>query len=73
MADLVGPKTLYIGFCGPIDANSVGRIAGVFNQAVNDSFEAVHMTFTSPGGYVSDGIYLYDVPALRQAAGPLGA
>lgn len=59
MADLVGPKTLYIGFCGVIDPDGVRRIAGVFNQAVNDQFDAVHMTFTSQGGYVSDGIYLY--------------
>ena len=59
MADLAGIKTLYIGFCGLIDSDGVGRIAGTLNQAVNDYYDAVHMTFTSPGGYVSDGIYLY--------------
>jgi ATP-dependent protease ClpP protease subunit len=59
MPDLVGQKTLYIGFCGGIDAAAVGKIAGVLNQAVNDQFDAVHMTFSSPGGIVSDGVYLY--------------
>lgn len=60
MADLIGPKTLYVGFCGPIDTNGVGRIAAALNEAVNQQFDAVHMTFTSNGGFVSDGIYLYN-------------
>lgn len=60
MADLIGPKTLYVGFCGPIDTAGVGRIAAAFNEAVNQQFDAVHMTFTSNGGFVSDGIYLYN-------------
>ncbi|MGN6271298.1 MAG: ATP-dependent Clp protease proteolytic subunit [Sphingomonas sp.] len=60
MPDLVGPKTLYIGFCGAIDSAGVGRIAGTLNEAVNQQFDAVHMTFTSNGGFVSDGIYLYN-------------
>jgi ATP-dependent protease ClpP protease subunit len=59
MADLAGKKTLYIGFCGMIDSASVAKIAGAFNQAVNDQFDAVHMTFTSPGGNASDGVFLY--------------
>ena len=60
MADLIGPKTLYVGFCGPIDTPGVGRIAAAFNEAVNQQFDAIHMTFTSNGGFVSDGIYLYN-------------
>lgn len=59
MSDLVGPKTLYLGFCGQIDSVSVGKIAGTFNQAVNDRFDEIHMTFSSPGGAASDGVYLY--------------
>jgi ATP-dependent Clp protease, protease subunit len=59
MPDLIGPKTLYLGFCGPIDSVAVGKIAGAFNQAVNDQFDAVHMTFTSPGGAASDGVFLH--------------
>lgn len=59
MADLIGPKTMYLGFCGLIDSQAVGRIAGAFNQAVNDAFDAVHLTFSSPGGNASDGVFLY--------------
>ena len=59
MPDLIGPKTLYLGFCGEINAIAVSKIAGTFNQAVNDAFDAVHMTFSSPGGAASDGVYLY--------------
>lgn len=59
MANLLGPKTLYLGFCGVIDSASVGRVAGAFNQAVNDAFDAVHLTFSSPGGNASDGVFLY--------------
>lgn len=59
MPDLVGGKTLYLGFCGAIDADAVSKIAGTFNQAVNDQFDAIHMTLSSPGGAASDGVYLY--------------
>lgn len=59
MPDLIGDKTLYVGFCGLIDSVGVGKIAGAFNQAVNDQFDAVHLTFTSPGGAASDGVFLY--------------
>lgn len=53
-------KTLYLGFCGVIDSATVGRIASAFNQAVNDAYEAVHMTFSSPGGEASSGVFLYN-------------
>jgi ClpP class serine protease len=53
------PKTLYLGFCGLINADSVRKIAGAFNQAVNDGFAAVHLTLSSPGGVASDGVFLY--------------
>ena len=60
MPDLIGTKTLYLGFCGIIDAAGVGRIAAAFNQAVNDQFDCVHLTFSSPGGAAADGVFLYN-------------
>lgn len=60
MPDLAGTKTLYLGFCGIIDSGGVGKIAGAFNQAVNDQFDCVHLTFSSPGGAASDGVFLYN-------------
>jgi ATP-dependent protease ClpP protease subunit len=59
MADLIGPKTMYLGFCGVIDSGAVGKMAGALNQAVNDMFDEVHLTMTSPGGNASDGVYLH--------------
>lgn len=52
-------RTLYLGFCGVIDATGVGKIAGAFNQAVNDLYDEVHLTFSSPGGVAADGVFLY--------------
>jgi ATP-dependent protease ClpP protease subunit len=52
-------RTLYLGFCGVIDAAGVAKIAGAFNQGVNDGYEAVHLTFSSPGGMAADGVFLY--------------
>lgn len=60
MADLAGEKVAYLGFCGPIDSDGVSKIAATLNAAVNENYDAVYMTITSPGGYVSDGIYLYN-------------
>jgi ATP-dependent protease ClpP protease subunit len=53
------PKTLYLGFCGVVDDAGVGKIASAFNQGVNDNYDAVHLTFSSPGGVAADGVFLY--------------
>ena len=60
MPDLIGPKTLYLGFCGAIDDTNVGKMASALNQALNEQFDAVQMTFTSQGGFVGAGIFLYN-------------
>jgi len=60
MPDLAGRKIAYLGYTGPIDSDGVGRIASAINNAVNNSFDEVHLCFSSLGGYVSDGIYLYN-------------
>lgn len=59
MPDLAGQKTLFLGFCGMIDADGVTRIAAALNGAVNEQFDCVYLCFSSLGGYVGDGIYLY--------------
>jgi ATP-dependent Clp protease protease subunit len=50
----------YFGFTGPIEPTGVGRLAGALNSAVNGGIERVHLAFSSNGGYVADGIYLYN-------------
>lgn len=59
MPDLAGPKIAYLGYCGLIDSGGVTRIASMVNAAVNEQFDSVHLCFSSLGGYVGDGIYLY--------------
>ena len=50
----------YFGFTGAIESAGVSRLAGALNAAVNDGIETVHLAFSSSGGYVADGIYLYN-------------
>ena len=60
MPDLAGRKVAYLGYTGPIDSSGVGRIASALNKAVNDRFDEAQLCFSSLGGYVADGIYLYN-------------
>ncbi len=50
----------YFGFTGMIEPGGVGRIAGALNSAVNSGLEQVQLSFSSNGGYVADGIYLFN-------------
>ena len=60
MPDLAGRKIAYFGFTGPIEPQGATRIASAFNMAVNEGYDEVHLTFSSVGGYVADGIFLYN-------------
>lgn len=60
MPDLAGLKKAYFGFTGTIDSNGATRIATAMNSAVNEGYDEVHLAFNSLGGYVADGIYLYN-------------
>ena len=53
-------RVAYFGFTGMIEPGGVGRIAGALNAAVNDGIGTVHLSFSSNGGYVADGIYLHN-------------
>jgi ATP-dependent Clp protease, protease subunit len=50
----------YFGFTGMIEPGGVGRIAGALNSAVNSGVQTVHLSFSSNGGYVADGIFLHN-------------
>ena len=60
MADLAGGKTAYFGFTGLIEPATVTRICAALNSAINTSCDEVHLSFSSLGGTVADGIYLYN-------------
>ena len=60
MPDLAGQKIAFFGFTGVIDSGGVSRISSALNSAVNGAYDEVHLCFSSLGGYVADGIYLYN-------------
>jgi len=60
MADVNGRKIAYYGYTGAIDSSGAGRIAAALNTAVNGNVDEVQLCLSSYGGYVSDGIYLYN-------------
>lgn len=59
MPDLAGEKIAYLGYCGIIDSAGVSKIAGMLNAAVNEQYDSVQLAFSSPGGYIGDGMYLF--------------
>jgi len=60
MADLAGRKVAYYGFTGMIEPQNAGKLAAAINVALNNNFDEVYLCFSSLGGYVADGIYLYN-------------
>lgn len=60
MNDLAGIKTGYFGYSGLIESNGVTRVCAALNHAVNERCDEAHICFNSLGGYVGDGIYLYN-------------
>ena len=60
MTDLAGKKTAYYGYTGIIDSNGVTRIAAAMNTAVNNNYDEIYLCISSLGGYVGDGVYLYN-------------
>lgn len=53
-------KTAYYGFTGVIEPSTATRIATAFNHAVNQRCDEIHLCLSSVGGYVADGLYLYN-------------
>lgn len=60
MTDLAGKKTAYYNFTGVIDQNGVTRFAAALNKAVNESCDEVYICVNSLGGYIAEGVSLYN-------------
>lgn len=54
------PLNLHVSFSAPIDAAGAGRLVAACNVAVNEGYGGVEVAFNSPGGYVGDGVFLYN-------------
>jgi ATP-dependent Clp protease, protease subunit len=59
MPDLAWSKIAYLGYTGLIDSAGASRIAAMLNSAVNDEYDCAYLCFSSSGGYIADGIFLY--------------
>lgn len=53
-------KTAYYGFTGIIEPGSATRITSALNVSVNDGCDEIYLCFSSFGGHVADGVFLYN-------------
>lgn len=53
-------RAVYLAFTGEINADASTRFAAALSAAVNQDFNEVHLSFSSPGGLVSEGVFLYN-------------
>src|SRR6185503_4377024 len=60
MAQGSNRKISYYGYTGAIDSSGASRVAAALNQAVKDHRDEVQLCISSYGGYVSDGMFLYN-------------
>src|ERR1700739_1168224 len=54
------PKEVYAVFCGSIEQKSAERIVAQLTGASVGKIEHVHALFQTAGGYVADGVFLYN-------------
>src|ERR1039458_8912949 len=54
------PETVYVVFSGEINQESVQRIINAATNVMAQGVRTVHLLFQSGGGYISDGICLYN-------------
>lgn len=60
MPDLAGQKVAYYGYTGTIEPGGVTRLSAALNHAANNGYDEVVLCMSSIGGYVADGIFLYN-------------
>lgn len=54
------PETLYGVFCGSIDQASAQKFVTTLSVAMGGKAKHVHLLFQTAGGYVGDGVFLYN-------------
>src|SRR5579863_577549 len=58
--DTVELDVMYATLAGPVDSQMVQRVFGSMSIALNNGIKRVHLLLQSQGGFVSDGICLYN-------------
>lgn len=54
------PPIVYGSFCGQIDQDNVNKLLNSFAIAMNANVQHVHLLFETSGGFVGDGVALYN-------------
>jgi ATP-dependent Clp protease protease subunit len=54
------PEEIYASLAGPVDNQMVQRIFNTFSLALNGGVKTVHLLIQSTGGFVGDGIAIYN-------------
>jgi ATP-dependent Clp protease protease subunit len=55
------PEEVYTIFCGPIEQATAQKIVGGLTTASVNKVKHVHVLFQSAGGYIGDGVFLYNL------------
>jgi len=59
--DIPAADTIFVSFSGEITDRSVQALTRAMTQCADSDAEDVCLLFTTPGGTVSEGIYLYNM------------
>jgi len=54
------PQELWATYCGDINAANVSKLVGGLSVVANNGTKRVHILFQSWGGFVGDGVFLYN-------------
>lgn len=55
------PNNVYAIFCGGIEQGAMQKIVNSLTIAMGAGVKHVHLLFQSAGGYVGDGVFLYNL------------
>lgn len=55
------PQIVYGVYCGGIDQTSAHKVVNTLAIATGNKVKHVHLLFQSAGGYVGDGVFLYNL------------
>jgi ATP-dependent Clp protease protease subunit len=54
------PETVYATFCGDIAQISAAKVVAGLTNAMGAKSKHIHLLFQTAGGYVGDGVFLYN-------------
>lgn len=54
------PEEVWLTLTGEINQPMIQKVCQLFSQLINDRVKTVHLLLHSGGGFVSDGIFLYN-------------